>query len=252
MILNKFEKIIQFIMNIFLVIASIAMIFSITGFFQLKVLNKTYVNLFGYTVFSVATGSMQPTLNINDIIIIKITDDVKENDIITFRENNEFITHRVIKNNNETFITKGDSNNTEDNPINKQNIIGKFVCKIPVIGILGDILTTPKVFISLMATLLFFSIAYSYVPKEKTDEGVQIPNDSKENKEYYIGNLAKYNSYQTYMKKLSKKYNKVVGRPKRLFVNKKYFLVMKSFKEKNIYADVPVDTSIKILNKNYK
>ena len=167
MILNKFEYFFQFIINIFLVVANIIMLFSITGFFQLKVLNKPYINIFGYTVFSVATGSMQPTLNINDIIIIKITDEIKEGDIITFKENNEFITHRVIRKNDETFITKGDSNNSEDNPINKQNIIGKFICKIPVIGVLGDILTTPKVFISVISTLLFFSLAYSYVPKEK-------------------------------------------------------------------------------------
>ena len=135
------------------------------------------MNLFGYTIFSVATGSMQPTLNINDIIIIKITDEVKEGDIITFSENNEFITHRVLKKNNETFITKGDSNNTEDNPVNKENIIGKFVCRIPVIGIVGDILTTPKVFISLISTLLFFSIAYSYVPKEKKNKEINVYED---------------------------------------------------------------------------
>lgn len=165
--LNKYEKFVQFILNIFLVMASIAMIFSIIGFFQLKIFNKPYVNLFGYTVFSVATGSMQPTLNINDIIIIKITDDVNEGDIITFSDNNEFITHRVISKKNETFITKGDSNNTEDNPIDKDNIIGKLVCRIPVVGTLGDILMTPKVFISLILTLLFFSMAYSYVPKKK-------------------------------------------------------------------------------------
>lgn len=168
MVLKKLEKIFQIIVNTFLVIASIAIVFCVSGFIQLKFLNRPYVDLFGYTIFSVATGSMQPTLDVNDIIIIKITDDIKVGDIITFKQDNDFITHRVISNNKDTFITKGDYNNTSDNPIDLDKVVGKLVCKIPSIGVVGDILLTPKVFVSLIVTLFFFSLCFSYVPKEKT------------------------------------------------------------------------------------
>lgn len=167
MVLKKLEKIFQIIVNTFLVIASIAIVFCVSGFIQLKVLNRPYVDLFGYTIFSVATGSMQPTLDINDVIIIKITDDIKVGDIITFRQDDDFITHRVISNNKDTFVTKGDYNNTSDNPIDLDKVVGKLVCKIPSVGVVGDILLTPKVFISLIITLFFFSLCFSYVPKEK-------------------------------------------------------------------------------------
>ena len=164
--MKKLEKIVQIIVNVFLVFSLVVIVFCIAGFMQLKVLKKPYVDIFGYTLFSVATGSMQPTLNVNDIIIVKITDDVKVGDIITYSEENEFITHRVISNNKETFVTKGDYNNTEDNPIDTSKIVGKLVCKIPSFGLLGDILLTPKVFISVFITLFLFSLCFSYVPSE--------------------------------------------------------------------------------------
>ena len=164
--MKKLEKIVQIIVNVFLVFSLVVIVFCIAGFMQLKVLKKPYVDIFGYTLFSVATGSMQPTLNINDIIIVKITDDVKVGDIITYSEENEFITHRVISNNKETFVTKGDYNNTEDNPIDTSKIVGKLVCKIPSFGLLGDILLTPKVFVSVFITLFLFSLCFSYVPSE--------------------------------------------------------------------------------------
>jgi len=69
--------------------------------------------------------------------------------------------------------------------------------------------------------------------KEQIDEGMQTLSDFKEDREYYIGNLAKYRAYQTYIENLSKKYNKLVSYPKRLLVAKNHLVVMKAFKEKN-------------------
>ena len=172
--MKKLEKIVQIIVNVFLVFSLVVIVFCIAGFLQLKVLKKPYVDIFGYTLFSVATGSMQPTLNINDIIIVKITDDVKVGDIITYREENDFITHRVISNNKETFVTKGDYNNTEDNPIDTSKIVGKLVCKIPSLGLIGDILLTPKVFVSVFITLFLFSLCFSYVPSEADGKSKKI------------------------------------------------------------------------------
>ena len=198
--MKKLEKIIQIIVNVFLVFSLVIIVFCVAGFIQLKVLKKPYVDIFGYTFFSVATGSMQPTLDINDIIIVKITEDVKVGDIITYREENDFITHRVISNNKDTFVTKGDYNNTEDNPIDTSKIVGKLVCKVPSLGLVGDILLTPKVFISVIITLFLFSLCFSYVPKEKKSKNkltkirkekvedgidVKIIQGGKTNKEIY-------------------------------------------------------------------
>ena len=62
------------------------------------ILKKDYVNVFGYTYFVVATGSMSGTIEVDDIIFVKITKSVKINDIITFKnKDGDIITHRLIK-----------------------------------------------------------------------------------------------------------------------------------------------------------
>ena len=55
-------------------------------------------DFFGYKTFSIVSGSMEPTLSINDIVIIKKCDinSIQKDDIITFKIENEIITHRVI------------------------------------------------------------------------------------------------------------------------------------------------------------
>lgn len=77
----------------------------------------------------VSSGSMQPELAIGDVIIIKEVNDYKENDIITYNVNNEYlVTHRIIEINEDNFITKGDNNTSKDKEIVlKENIEGKVI-----------------------------------------------------------------------------------------------------------------------------
>ena len=122
-----FEKVAHIILNI--IIAFITLIVIIVGYnyVQLQVMNKDYTNFLGYTVFEVSTGSMAKTLNIYDIILVKITKEVEVGDIITYKKDNELITHRIMEINGNELTTKGDANNTEDEEITKEAIIGKVV-----------------------------------------------------------------------------------------------------------------------------
>ena len=94
----------------------------------------------------------------------------KENDIITYRDNNDFITHRVIKIEGDILTTKGDSNNSTDTKINKSKIVGKVLLIIPKGGIIREILIKPKVIISIVITLILFSLCSSYIPKNKREK----------------------------------------------------------------------------------
>lgn len=68
------------------------------------------------TTQSSDTGSMHPTIsNKADLIeIIPKEEDLGVGDIIVFNCNNKLIRHRIIKIENETYFTKGDSNPTDD------------------------------------------------------------------------------------------------------------------------------------------
>ena len=51
----------------------------------------------------------------------------KKRDIITYKSDNAFITHRIIKMDGDSIIAKGDNNNTQDKPITKDAVLGKVV-----------------------------------------------------------------------------------------------------------------------------
>ena len=73
------SKIISFILNVLLTIVTIIIIIGMYYIYQLKIEKNDYANLFGYTFFEVATGSMSPTMEIGDVVIVKITKEVHQN-----------------------------------------------------------------------------------------------------------------------------------------------------------------------------
>ena len=93
---NKIFKIIKkVIVNLIIFLLSIIAIISIWAFVQLNVQNNEYINIFGYSVLSTETGSMAPTIAKGDIVIIKIGDEIRENDIITIRGKGKFIIFKI-------------------------------------------------------------------------------------------------------------------------------------------------------------
>ena len=64
---------------------------------------------------------MSGTIEVNDVVIVKLGQEANINDIITYQtEDGDFITHRVVKKIGNQIITQGDVNNTEDDPIKKE------------------------------------------------------------------------------------------------------------------------------------
>ncbi len=101
--------------------------------------NKT-PSFFGIKTYVIISGSMKPNYNIGDIVVAKNTNanSLKEGDVISFRQGQIIVTHRIIKvenSNKLVFKTKGDNNNSEDSEEVTANLIeGKVVFKIPWIG----------------------------------------------------------------------------------------------------------------------
>lgn len=160
------------IVNLIIAILGVIAVIAIIAFVQLNVLNKEYTDIFGYSVFSTATGSMAPTIEIGDIVFVKIgNDDVKEQDIITYKKDGKFITHRIIKIDGESIITKGDNNNTADKEITKDVIVGKVVSIINNVEVWKSVFTDKSVIIPVAITIVLFIILVAYKEKSpKKDE----------------------------------------------------------------------------------
>ena len=100
--------------------------------------------VFGFRLFTVATGSMKGVYNVNDVIAVKDFDNkkLKVGDDIAFIGNrggleNKLVTHRIIKieeeSNGRIFTTKGVKNSVEDPSITESQILGKVVGVVPVV-----------------------------------------------------------------------------------------------------------------------
>lgn len=117
------KKIIKIIISLLLsIVLSLAIYYGITN-------KKVMINIGGFSTLIVSSGSMNPELQIGDIIIIKKCNDYNVNDIVTYSVNDDYlVTHRIIEKDGTTFVTKGDSNNVEDNEnVSIENIKGKMI-----------------------------------------------------------------------------------------------------------------------------
>ncbi len=163
---NFLYKIIGYILNILLIIITLLILVGIYYIIQIKVLKNDFANLCGYTFFEVATGSMENTINIGDVVIVNLTKDVNENDIIVYKDDNNFITHRLIKKQTDKLITRGDANNSEDKPINEDQILGKVIYIVPKMGIFRKIFISKEILGLVIAILILLGILFVYEAKK--------------------------------------------------------------------------------------
>ena len=104
------------------------------------------------------TNSMAPTINIGDIVIVKKVEKekLKQSDVITFSQEGEVITHRIIKVEADfKYVTKGDNNNTEDTKkVKYEDILGEEILIIPYLGKAIQIIDNKIIFLIICLIIL--------------------------------------------------------------------------------------------------
>ncbi len=137
------KKIIKRISDVFLTVILLTAIITAVYIFQNKKTNGQ-VQIAGYRLYVVLSGSMSPTFDTGSAVIVRSIDpkDIVTGDIITFMgatNTGKTITHRIIAIDSTggelSFTTKGDANNTADSsPLYPEDVIGKVQFSIPHIG----------------------------------------------------------------------------------------------------------------------
>ncbi len=98
---------------------------------------------FGYGAAVVLSGSMEPTYSVDDLIIVKEQADYVLDDIVVYQDGGILVVHRIVDIDEEQVITKGDANNTTDEPIEVSVIKGKVLFAVPSVGPLVEFLKSP-------------------------------------------------------------------------------------------------------------
>lgn len=133
---------------------------------------KETPDFLGFKTYEIVSRSMEDTINKNDIIVVKKADknEIDENDIISFDNGNEIITHRIVEieniNGQTLYTTKGDNNRfADDEKISFEQIEGKYVFKLSKLGYLMNFLKNRYFLIILFIILIFCFIHIINVKK---------------------------------------------------------------------------------------
>lgn len=163
--MKKIGKILNVIKNIILDVIIVILCITIV----IGVINKSKPTpFFGYYFFTVMSGSMQPTLKVNDSIIVKQSNNYEVGDVVTFKNNNSYVTHRIIKIEENMITTKGDANTDADTAFDKSNILGKVVYQSELL----NFVVRNRIFIIIFVILIYLLeiVIKSMINKEDSEE----------------------------------------------------------------------------------
>lgn len=162
----------------FVVTLGLILCVGLCGILVFQQLTGRQPSLFGYRMYHVITGSMEPTIETGGNVIVKSVDEdeLSVGDIITFQSKEAAIyghanTHRILRiemdeQNRRVYVTKGDANPVEDEEIvYYDEIYGKVVYSTNAIkwfSLFFDFVRTKEGFFTVIVFPLMFA-TYLYV-----------------------------------------------------------------------------------------
>ncbi|MGN0507812.1 MAG: signal peptidase I [Ruminococcus sp.] len=165
---KKIFRVINLIKNIICWTLVVILVFTLVIFFTSRI-NGSTPSVFGYSIFRVSSGSMEPELMVGDIILdkeVENPEDLKVGDVITFRSDDlgdMLVTHKIIKapyeeNGELKLQTKGIANDVADKPISADDVKGIMICKVDYLDTVYNIFLSPWGLLILIAliVIIFF------------------------------------------------------------------------------------------------
>ena len=137
-----------------IVLIALVLGFSIYQWNATSLTNNQLPMPLGFGMAVVVSGSMEPELSVNDVVIVCPQSSYEVGDVVVFQTESSLVVHRIIeKLDGDMILTQGDANNGADDPISIKNVKGKMMFSIPFVGALVSI------FKSFFGTLLILALA---------------------------------------------------------------------------------------------
>ena len=131
-------------------------------------------HIFGIYMFNIVSESMEPTLKINDVVVVKKCEatQLQKGDIITFQQDGRTISHRILDitkdKNIIKFRTKGDNNEIPDSDlVPESQVYGKVVFSIKKIGKIISYIQNIRGLINVVFFVIIVYILVSLRDKQK-------------------------------------------------------------------------------------
>lgn len=153
----------------------------------------------GYRIFNVASGSMEPTIKVGDVILVKDAEPYSltpGEDIITYKMSDngdeKLITHRFIRyeeddEGKKMIITKGDANIIEDNPVDPSQVMGTYQRTLVLVTFLTGLFRSKVgffvfIFVPIVIYMTIVILEDHYAKKDEEEEEKRIIAQAEEAK----------------------------------------------------------------------
>ena len=192
---NKSEGKVYKVLNIALTVV-LLILAGLVSYMMICAAHGKAVTLFGRSVLQVETGSMEPSLQVGDFIVIESADPstLQVGDIISYYSEQSdiygmLVTHRIKEiDENGNFITLGDANPVQDTlPVRPDQILGRYTHKarfFMMLGTFGDLrkLLLLAVMIAVSAVSIYEVRTVMRLTREAAEEKRQSREEAHEEK----------------------------------------------------------------------
>ena len=126
-------------------------------------------SFFGYRILYVVTGSMEPTISVDDYVVVKSgdTSSLQKGDIIAFYSEDpeirgKLVIHRILEVKEDgSFIMKGDANPVEDSlAVRPDQVVGKYVGRLRFLNWLSSFVSLKKILLLAVIIPMFLMSIY--------------------------------------------------------------------------------------------
>lgn len=137
-------------------------------------------HILGIYMFNIVSESMEPTFYVEDLVVVKKCklEDLQKGDIITFKEEDRTISHRIVEITKEKgevkFITKGDNNDVPDrDAVEMQDVYGKVLFSIKKLGKVVHYIQNARGFINIAFFIVIVYILVSLRDNQKNTRKIK-------------------------------------------------------------------------------
>ena len=137
-------------------------------------------HILGIYMFNIVSESMEPIFYKDDLAIVQKSklEELKKGDVITFKQEDRIISHRIYDITKEKgkvkFITKGDNNEVQDvKLVEFQDVYGKVLFTIPKLGKVVHYVQNSRGFINILIFVIILYVLISLKDKQKNTRKIK-------------------------------------------------------------------------------
>lgn len=163
----------KMVVNAILIVLACAVLYAVAFTAVVKIKNPQGVAMpFGFGASLVLSGSMEPEITTDDLVLIKKSDKLCVGDVVLYNTGRSNVLHRITKIDGDMITTQGDANNTEDKPFSKSAVLGVYIGKIPDGGKFIRFVTNPPFVMAVVFFLMLAAFTWMFFEEKKESKRI--------------------------------------------------------------------------------